>query len=156
MKKLFFTLSLMILLASSASAQITEMKLTGCYSETRDNLINRVSDKGNTFIANKNYNSIVEILPQGNSSNNYKLINFNTEYAEGKTFESDGEFKDSNGRILADKWAIIKMFYSKKFVEIRYYNSPRYKDGKLLREDQREISEGGIYTYTCKSGSITK
>jgi len=156
MKKLLLTLSLMLSLASSASAQITEMKLTGCYSETRDNLINRVSDKGNTFIANKNYNSIVEILPQGNSSNNYKLINFNTEYAEGRSFDNDGEQKLSNGRIVSDKWIIIKMFYPKKFVEIRYYYSLRYKDGKLLREDQREISEGGIYTYTCKSGGIIK
>jgi hypothetical protein len=149
MKKLLLTLSLMLSLASSASAQITEMKLTGCYSETRDNLINRVSDKGNTFIANKNYNSIVEILPQGNSSNNYKLINFNTEYAEGIDSNNDGEQ-------ISTKWNIIKMFYPKKIVEIRYYYILKYKDGKLLRQDQREISEGGIYTYTCKSGGIIK
>jgi hypothetical protein len=150
MKKFLLTLSLMMLLASIASAQATEMKLLSCYSD----LNSLHKGKGNNFIANKNDNSLIEINLDTNTSKKYQLINFNSDYAEGIEIK---RLYNSSGVQDTDALIIVEIYYPNKIVKI--YNTRRslYEGGKRIPDDQLKVQKvSDPWTYTCDSKSISK
>jgi hypothetical protein len=155
MRLIIYLLSWVLVLVGVARADVSEMVLSDCFSQMSNNWMNRLTSKGNKFIANKNYNSVVEIDSDAKKSITYQLINLNSEYAEAKTFEKDGKIV-SGEKHIADNWATLKMFYQSKTVEIIYYSKMWYRSGQKLNDNQTEVKEGSTWIYTCGSKSISK
>ena len=153
MKCLIIFLScVLVLVAGAARAEVSEMVLSDCFSQYSDNLMNRLASKGSKFIANKSYNSLVELKPGGKESLTYNLINLNSEYAEANDVRSI----ISNSKHVGDNTTNLKMFYQSKTVEIRYYHRIWYRDGQKLKDNEVLVSEGSKWVYTCSSKSISK
>ena len=151
-KLILFTLSCVFVLVGEVKADVSEIVLSDCFSDIGNNLGNRLTSKGNKFIANKNSNSLVEINLDLNKSNTWSLMNFNSEYAEA------GEIKKamSNGKHVADAITNVKMFYQTKIVKIKYTTKWLYENGRKLEDNEAKLEEGPTWTYTCSSRNIFK
>ena len=146
MRILILVLSFFILvLGSSAHAQIKEMKLSGCIlksSSSVNNVLNRMtSANSHEYIANKASNTIVEIktIDGITKSYTYKLVNINSGYAEG--IQDNGIRRDVKNQPYLQEWMIVKLYYDKKEAEVEFH----YKD---IKKDTTEVNN---YVYLCNS-----
>ena len=122
----------------NSKANINEIILSGCFRDSSDNFMFRLFDSGHKFIANKSSNSLVEIKPSGRDSIAYKLINFNSKFAEG------GKVDKTESNNQTTYFTNVKLYYDEKKVEIKYKTS-YLENGKKISKD------GGIYNYNCSS-----
>jgi hypothetical protein len=136
---------LFLVLGGVVSAQIKEMKLSGCIlksSSSVNNVLNRMTNaNSHEYIANKASNTIVEIktIDGITKSYTYKLVNINSAYAEG--IQDNGIRRDIKNQPYLQEWMIVKLYYDKKEAEVEFY----YKD---IKKDTTEVNN---YEYLCNS-----
>ena len=133
-----FIASGLLLLASGTNLKANEIILSDCFRDSSDNFMFRFFNSGHKFIANKSYNSLVEIKPRGKDSITYTLINFNSKFAEG------GRIDKTESSNQTTHFTNVKLYYDTKKVEIKYKTT-------YLENGKKVSKEGGTYNYNCSS-----
>ena len=134
---------LFLVFGGVASAQVKEMKLSGCVSKksrTVDRIYNQNIGDARIFIANKASNTIVEINEFGGRINSYtyKLVNINSGYAEGIQNEETRAVKDPPN---LKEWIILKLYYDNKEADQEFH----FKD---LKSGTTRVEK---FEYVCNS-----
>jgi hypothetical protein len=137
-RTIIFLVSGIILLTPSSRANINEIILSGCFNDSSDNLMFRLFNSGNKFIANKISNSLVEIKSSGKDSVTYTLTNFNSKFAEG------GRIDKTESSNQTTHFTNVKLYYDTKKVEIKYKTT-------YLENGKKVSKEGETYNYNCSS-----
>jgi len=136
---------LFLVLGNFASAQVKEMKLSGCILKSTssvNNILNKMtSTNSHEYIANKASNTIVEIktIDGTTKSYTYKLVNINSGYAEG--IQDNGIRRDVKNQPFEQEWMIVKLYYDKKEAEVEFH----YKD---IKSGTTKVND---YKYLCSS-----